>query len=280
MPEAFIVDAVRTPIGRRGGGLAAVHPADLGAHVIAALLARTQADPLAVDDVVFGCVDTVGPQVGDIARTAWLAAGLPRRCPASPWTGSAARRAGLDSCPREADVIWARRTKRGGAALGAGPAEDPSAAVSRAKMLSEHGDVEGARSAYQQAIDSGHPEHAPAAAFSLGLLLGQHGDWAGAQAAYWYAANSGHPEHSPPAARNLGHIFKRQGRFRQAREAYELAIHSGHADVAPWSMVYLGNLLVHYRNPEGARACYQAAAESGHPEAAQRAARLLDAMKM
>ena len=81
MPEAFIVDAVRTPVGRRGGGLAEVHPADLGAHVIAALLARTQADPLAVDDVVFGCVDTVGPQAGDIARTAWLAAGLPEAVP-------------------------------------------------------------------------------------------------------------------------------------------------------------------------------------------------------
>ena len=81
MPEAFIIDAVRTPVTRRGGGLAGVHPADLGAHVIKALLARTQADPEAVDDVVFGCVDTVGPQAGDIARTAWLAAGLPEAVP-------------------------------------------------------------------------------------------------------------------------------------------------------------------------------------------------------
>ena len=81
MPEAFIIDAVRTPVTRRGGGLSAVHPADLGAHVITALLARTQADPGAVDDVVFGCVDTVGPQAGDIARTAWLAAGLPEAVP-------------------------------------------------------------------------------------------------------------------------------------------------------------------------------------------------------
>jgi acetyl-CoA C-acetyltransferase len=81
MPEAFIIDAVRTPVGRRGGGLAAAHPADLGGHVIQALLARTQADPLAVDDVLFGCVDTVGPQAGDIARTAWLAAGLPEAVP-------------------------------------------------------------------------------------------------------------------------------------------------------------------------------------------------------
>jgi acetyl-CoA C-acetyltransferase len=81
LPEAYIVDAVRTPVGRRGGALAQVHPADLGAHVIEALLDRTQVDPLAVDDVVFGCVDTVGPQAGDIARTAWLAAGLPEAVP-------------------------------------------------------------------------------------------------------------------------------------------------------------------------------------------------------
>ena len=81
MPEAFIIDAVRTPVTRRGGSLASAHPADLGAHAISVLLARTRADPAAVDDVVFGCVDTVGPQAGDIARTAWLAAGLPEAVP-------------------------------------------------------------------------------------------------------------------------------------------------------------------------------------------------------
>jgi acetyl-CoA C-acetyltransferase len=81
MAEAFLVEAVRTPVGRRGGGLAGAHPADLGGHVIRALLDRTGADPLAIDDVVFGCVDTIGPQAGDIARTAWLAAGLPEEVP-------------------------------------------------------------------------------------------------------------------------------------------------------------------------------------------------------
>jgi acetyl-CoA C-acetyltransferase len=81
LAEAYIVDAVRTPVGRRGGGLAAAHPADLGAHVIRALMTRTAVDPLAVDDVIFGCVDTIGPQAGDIARTAWLAAGLPEAVP-------------------------------------------------------------------------------------------------------------------------------------------------------------------------------------------------------
>jgi acetyl-CoA C-acetyltransferase len=81
MAEAFIVDAVRTPVGRRGGGLADAHPADLGAHVISALISRTGVDAEAVDDVIFGCVDTIGPQAGDIARTAWLAAGLPEAVP-------------------------------------------------------------------------------------------------------------------------------------------------------------------------------------------------------
>src|SRR5579859_5582884 len=81
MAEAFIIDAVRTPVGRRGGGLAGAHPADLGAHVISALVGRASIDPGAVDDVIFGCVDTIGPQAGDIARTCWLAAGLPEHVP-------------------------------------------------------------------------------------------------------------------------------------------------------------------------------------------------------
>src|SRR5438309_11682010 len=81
MPEAYIVDAVRTPIGKRGGGLSQVHPADLGAHVLKSLVQRTGVDPAAVEDVVFGCVDAIGPQAGDIARTCWLAAGLPEEVP-------------------------------------------------------------------------------------------------------------------------------------------------------------------------------------------------------
>src|SRR6476659_5112270 len=81
MAEAFIIDAVRTPVGKRGGGLSTVHPADLGAHSIKALMDRTGVDPAAVDDVVFGNVDSVGPQAGCIARTAWLTAGLPQHVP-------------------------------------------------------------------------------------------------------------------------------------------------------------------------------------------------------
>jgi acetyl-CoA C-acetyltransferase len=81
MAEAYIVDAVRSPVGRRGGGLAHVHPADLGAHSLTALVERTGIDPAAVEDVVFGNVDSIGGQAGDIARTCWLAAGLPEHVP-------------------------------------------------------------------------------------------------------------------------------------------------------------------------------------------------------
>jgi acetyl-CoA C-acetyltransferase len=81
MPEAYIVDAVRTPVGKRGGSLAAMHSADLGAHSLAALVRRTGVDPGAVDDVIMGCCDTIGPQAGDVARTAWLVAGLPDHVP-------------------------------------------------------------------------------------------------------------------------------------------------------------------------------------------------------
>lgn len=81
MAEAFIIDAVRTPVGRRGGSLAGMHSADLGAHSLAALMARTGVDPSAVDDVIMGCCDTIGSQAGDVARTAWLTAGLPDEVP-------------------------------------------------------------------------------------------------------------------------------------------------------------------------------------------------------
>ncbi len=81
MPEAYLVDAVRTPVGKRRGALAGVHSADLGAHTIAALIDRTAIDPGAVDDVILGCCDTIGSQAGDVARTAWLVAGLPDHVP-------------------------------------------------------------------------------------------------------------------------------------------------------------------------------------------------------
>ncbi len=79
--EAYIVEAVRTPVGKKNGSLAAMHPADMGAHVLRHLVSRAGIDPGAVEDVVFGCVDTIGPQAGDIARSCWLAAGFPEHVP-------------------------------------------------------------------------------------------------------------------------------------------------------------------------------------------------------
>lgn len=81
MGEAYIVEAVRTPTGRRKGSLSGVHPADLGAHALTALMQRSGADPGSVEDVIFGCLDTIGGQAGDVARTCWLAAGLPEHVP-------------------------------------------------------------------------------------------------------------------------------------------------------------------------------------------------------
>jgi acetyl-CoA C-acetyltransferase len=79
--QAYIIGAVRTPAGRKNGSLAAVHAADLGAHVIRALIERTGVDPARVDDVIFGCIDQIGPNAFDLARSCALAAGLPEEVP-------------------------------------------------------------------------------------------------------------------------------------------------------------------------------------------------------
>lgn len=81
MAEAYIVDALRSPTGKRKGSLAAVHGADLGAHVIKAIVERNAIPAEDYDDVIFGCVDTIGALAGDIARTSWLAAGQPLSVP-------------------------------------------------------------------------------------------------------------------------------------------------------------------------------------------------------
>ncbi|MCB1709124.1 MAG: acetyl-CoA C-acetyltransferase, partial [Halioglobus sp.] len=81
MAEAYIVDAVRSPTGKRRGGLADVHGADLGAHVLRTLVDRNGIPEEDYDDVMFGCLDAIGPLAGDIARTCWLAAGLSDEVP-------------------------------------------------------------------------------------------------------------------------------------------------------------------------------------------------------
>ncbi len=83
MSEAFIVGAVRSPVGKRGGSLAEVHPADLGAHVLRELVHRTAVDPVAIDDVLWGCVSQIGPQALNVGRTTVLSAGFPESVPAT-----------------------------------------------------------------------------------------------------------------------------------------------------------------------------------------------------
>lgn len=81
MKQAYIVDALRTPTGRRKGTLAPVHAADLGGFVLQEIVKRNAIPAEDYDDVVFGCVDTIGPLAGNIARTCWLAGGLPLTVP-------------------------------------------------------------------------------------------------------------------------------------------------------------------------------------------------------
>jgi acetyl-CoA acyltransferase len=81
MRDAVIVEAVRTPVGKRNGGLSGVHPTDLSAHVLESLVSRAGVDPALVDDVIWGCVSQTGEQTYDIARNAVLAAGWPESVP-------------------------------------------------------------------------------------------------------------------------------------------------------------------------------------------------------
>lgn len=81
MADAYIIDATRIAVGRRGGGHAHAHPADMASHVLRTVVERTEIDPSLIDDVVLGCLDNIGAQAGDIARTAALGAGLPETVP-------------------------------------------------------------------------------------------------------------------------------------------------------------------------------------------------------
>jgi acetyl-CoA C-acetyltransferase len=81
MAEAYIIDAVRTPVGKRNGALAGLHPIDLGVHAFRGIFGRNEVDPAAVDDAIVGCVDAIGGQAGNIGRLTWLAAGYPEEVP-------------------------------------------------------------------------------------------------------------------------------------------------------------------------------------------------------
>ena len=81
MAEAFIIDATRSPTGKRKGSLQDLHAADLGAHVIKTIVERNPIPDNEYDDVIFGTIDAIGPLAGDIARTCWLTAGYSEAVP-------------------------------------------------------------------------------------------------------------------------------------------------------------------------------------------------------
>jgi tetratricopeptide (TPR) repeat protein len=143
-------------------------------------------------------------------------------------------------------------------------------------LLKEQGDTEGAREAYQEAIDSGHPDAASKAMNNLGVLLEEQGDIEGARAAYQRAIDSGHTDRAPMAVVNLGVLLGKQGDDEGAREAFQRVIDSGHPDQAPKAIYNLGVLLHNQGNTQGARAAYQKAIDSGHPEAAPKAEDMLN----
>ncbi len=91
MRDAVIVDAVRTAVGKRNGALSQMHAVSLSAHVLEALADRVDLDPALVDDVIWGCVGTLGMQSGCIARSSVLAAGWPEHVPGLPSIASAGR---------------------------------------------------------------------------------------------------------------------------------------------------------------------------------------------
>ena len=78
---AYVIDAIRTPVGKRNGSLAGIHPIDLGVHAFRSIFERNDVDPAAVDDAIVGCVDAIGGQAGNIGRLTWLAAGYPEEVP-------------------------------------------------------------------------------------------------------------------------------------------------------------------------------------------------------
>ena len=146
----------------------------------------------------------------------------------------------------------------------------PAALVNLGVLLDQQGDVEGARAAYQQVIDSEHPKWALRATGGLGDLLAKQGDVEGARAAYQRVIDSGDPDESSAAMTRLGVLLDQQGDVEGARAAYQRAI-ADHPDHAPWAMINLGDLLAKQGDVEGARAAYQQVIDSEHPKWALRA---------
>jgi len=155
---------------------------------------------------------------------------------------------------------------------------EPWATFNLGSVVDRQGEHARAEEAYQQVIDSSHPEAAPRAAFNLGILFEERGEYARAVEAYQRAIDSEHSEWAPKAAFDLGVLFEQRGEydradeaFRRGIEAYQQVIDSGHPEEAPRAAFNLGLNLDKLGEYKLAEQAYQQAVNSGHPEVAPKA---------
>jgi MFS family permease/Tfp pilus assembly protein PilF len=151
------------------------------------------------------------------------------------------------------------------------PEAAPRAAFNLGILFEERAEYDLAVKAYQQATDSGHPEEAPRAAFNLGLMLYKQGEYARAEQAYQQAIASEHAEWTPKAAFELGILFEERAEYDLAVKAYQQAIDSGHSDAASKARLNVGVLFEQMREYDLAQEAYQQAIDTGHPEVAPKA---------
>jgi tetratricopeptide (TPR) repeat protein len=151
------------------------------------------------------------------------------------------------------------------------PEAAPRAAFDLGILFEKRGEYDRAVEAYQQAMDSGHPEEAPRAAFDLGILSEEREEYDRAAEAYQQVIASGHPEEAPRAAFNLGLMLDKQGEYDLAEEAYQQAIDSEHAEWAPKAVFNLGILFERRGEYDRAEEAYQQAIDSEHSDAASKA---------
>jgi tetratricopeptide (TPR) repeat protein len=156
--------------------------------------------------------------------------------------------------------------------------EYEEAAYQLGRNLAGRGDIEAARAALLQAIDSGHADIAPRALLTLGVLLQQQGDLDGARAALLQAIDSGHADIAPRALLTLGVLLQQEGDLTGARAAFQQALASGDVDAGPRAVFNLGILLQQQGDLDGARAAFQQAIDSGEPTVSPAAALLRDTM--
>jgi len=142
----------------------------------------------------------------------------------------------------------------------------PRAALGLGHIYLKKRDFKEARSSYQYVIDSKHIDYAPTAALALGHILQEQGDFEGAQSALKFVVKSGHADLAPKAFNDLGVLYKKINSPEQAKEAFQQAIDSGHAEAMPVAALNLGSLLADVGDIEEAKSAYQRAIDSGHPD--------------